>query len=255
VNPLSLNLATPEDLIADFASAPDSQFNRIAICSADKSWPLYEELSRFLNSLPRVALELTYSDATFLGLHGRDERKARIWFADRLFTDEVSRRRLSQLANSGTLPYPHPALGNVPIDAEGMVKLSEFDYDGSRLSINGFSFVTCLINKNFNSTHWLQQCWFDQGISDHVSVRLDPFLWGPSDSFATMFFKMLVYAKPLDWDDIGKLKVQRHGRWTGENSLTRTELTDFCWSPRDDGIHFVCEELPRKDRINAEAAR
>jgi hypothetical protein len=58
-----------------------------------------------------------------------------------------------------------------------------------------------------------------------------------------MFFKMLVYAKPLDWDDIGKLKVQRHGKWTGENSLTRTELTDFCWSPRDDGIHFVCEEL------------
>jgi hypothetical protein len=38
-------------------------------------------------------------------------------------------------------------------------------------------------------------------------------------------------------------------------SPERFELADFCWDPRDDGIHFTCEALPARERISFEGAR
>jgi len=70
-----------------------------------------------------------------------------------------------------------------------------------------------------------------------------------------MAYKMLVYAKPLDWAGIAKLKNDLHGLMRPDNSRDRTVLTEFCWTPRDDGIHFICEELPRRDLVNVQAAR
>jgi len=257
MNPLNLNLVVPEALIADFASDPLSQYNKLLLCSDDNSWPLHKELNRFLNDLPESAIEMAYSDENFLALYGRDERMARIRFTEELMCDEVSRRRLRRLAqpDAGTLPYSHPALGSTSVDDEDMVRLSEFNYNGSCLTINGFSFVTCLTNRNFNSTYWLQEACYKQRVANHISVRLDPFLWGNSDTFPQMFYKMWVYAKPLNWEGIGRLKQPLHGQMRHNKSWDGTELTEFCWTPREDGIHFVCEELPPKDRIDVRASR
>jgi hypothetical protein len=248
MNPLNLNLVVPEALIADFASDPLSQYNKLLLCSDDTSWPLHKKLNRFLNDLPEPAIEMAYSDENFLALYGRDERMARIRFTEELMCDEVSRRRLRQLVqlDAGTLPYAHPALGSTAVDDENMVRLSEFNYSGSCLTINGFSFVTCLTNRNFNSTYGLQEACYKQRVADHISVRLDPFLWGNSDTFPQVFYKMLVYAKPLNWEGIGRLKQPLHGQMRHNKSWDGTELTESCWTPRDDGIHFICEELPPK---------
>jgi hypothetical protein len=83
-------------------------------------------------------------------------------------------------------------------------------------------------------------------VAENISIRLDPFLWGKSDSFSRTFYKMLVYGKPLNWDGISKLRQPLHGRMRPDKSSDRSELTEFCWTPRDDGIHFVCEELRRE---------
>jgi hypothetical protein len=255
----ALNLKIPEELVADFASDPLSQWDKVLNCSDDATWPLYRTLRDFIEELPRPAIEWAYSDETFLGLYGRNEQLARIWFTQHLLIEEVARRRLDLLARSGdsavSLPYSVEALRAIEVDGEEMVRLSDFTYNGTSLEVHGFSFVTCLLNHSSNSTYWLQAAFYEQSLADHVRVRLDPFLWGPSESFPRMGYKMLVYAMPLNWEGIEKLREVHHGQMRPENSRDRTETTEFCWIPRDDGVHFICEELPRRDLVGVQASR
>ncbi|MHB8541952.1 MAG: hypothetical protein ACYDCD_13590 [Candidatus Acidiferrales bacterium] len=259
MNQPKLHLAVPDALVADFASDPLSPYEKVLHKSDDKAWPLYEELKCFLQALPAEAIEIAYSDATFVSLYGMNDRLARIWFTQNLLIEEVARRRLKYLVrsdeNSGLLPYSTPALSGLSIDDEQLIRLSDFEHNGSTVAINGFSFVVCSTNRCANSTHWLLQSFYIQGVSAHVRVRLDPFLWGPSGSFPQMMYKMLVYAKPLNWDGIARLQEPRHGEMRPDKPWDRSELTQFCWTPRDDGIHFVCEELPRTDSVEFEGAR
>ena len=261
MNQPELHLAVPDALVADFASDPLSPYEKVLHKSDDKAWPLYEELRRFLQALPAEAIEIAYSDPTFVSLYGMDERLARIWFTQNLLIKEVAHRRLKHLVRSNEngelLPYSTPSLRNLnlSIDDEHLIRLSDFEYNGSTVSINGFSFVVCSTNRSPNSTFWLLQSFYTQGVSAGVRVRLDPFLWGPSGSFPQMMYKMLVYAKPLNWDGIARLQGPHHGEMRSEGPWSRGELTQFCWTPRDDGIHFLCEELPRTDDVEFEGAR
>lgn len=157
--------------------------------------------------------------------------------------------------SSEIIPYSAACLRDLKVDDEFLVSLADFTYNNSTLNTNGFSFTVCPTNAAANSTYWLLRSFYEQGIANHVSVRLDPFLWGPSDSFPQMMYKMIVYAKPVNWDGIGQLKEQHHGRMQADKLPGRNELTEFCWDPRDDGIHFTCEELPHVERIHIEGAR
>ena len=254
-----LSTEIPEDLIHDFASDPLSVYDKVLEKSNDHTWPLYPELSQFLAGLPPEAIAASYADNTFLALYGRDERLARIWFTERLLIEEVARRRLKSLAElpgpGRGMPYSADCLRDVRVDGEGMVRLAEFKYNGSTLGTNGFSFTVCPTNEAPNSTYWLLQSFYKEDVSDHVSVRLDPFLWGPCDSFPQMMFRMLVYAKPLNWDGIGKLREQHHGQMRADKPWNRSELTEFCWDPREDGVHLIFEELPPKERAEFAGAR
>lgn len=259
MNDINLGVKIPEELVADFASDPLSQYNKIIQGSTDASWPLHPLLKEFLDDLPEEAVDMAFADENFIGIYGRSEQFARIWFTERLLNDEVSRRRLNELVreekNGKPLPYTVEALGGVEVDEEWLVRLRDFHFDGSSAAVNGFSFTTCLVNQSFNSTYWLQQAFYEAGVSEHMRVRLDPFLLGPSEQFPTMMYKMLVYARPLNWAGISRLKEPNFGQMRPDSSRDRTELTEFCWQPRDDGIHFVCEELPRRDLIDVQASR
>ena len=256
---LDLGLAIPDDLVADFGSDPLSQNEKILMCADDDSWPLVGTLRRFLEELPQAAVDLSFADETFIGIYGRSDRLARIWFAQQLLTDEVSRRRLLCLSEppqqATGLPYIRTHSLDFDIDSECMVRFSDFEYNGSTLTIKGFSFVTCLVNQNFNSTYWLQQAFHQESLSDHVRVRLDPYLWGESKSFPQMMYRMLVFARPLNWKGIEQLREPHFGKMQADKPWHKISVTEFCWTPRDDGIHFVCEELPRKDLTDVQAAR
>lgn len=259
MNSLELDLAIPEELIADFASDPLSPWDKVLFRADDPGWPLQRVLRAFIDALPRSAIDWAYADENFVGLYGLNEKLARVWAAQSLLIDEIARRRLLQLTNpaNGSIPlaYSSPALSTTEIDDEGMVRLSEFAYDGSSLARRGYSFVPCLLNHNFNSTYWLQAAFYQQKVADCVRVRLDPFLWGPTDSFPCMMYKMFVYAMPVDWDGLERLREARHGQMRPDNPRDRTELTEYCWTPRDDGVHFICEELPRRDLVSVQASR
>ena len=260
MNLFALSLTIPEELVADFASDPLSPYDKVLLRLDDPAWPLCNALRNFIDALPEPAIKWAYSDEVFLGIYGRNERLARIWFTQHLMIEEVSRRRLGLLVQVGNqtvpLPYSTEALSTIEVDNEEMVRLSDFTYNGSSLEVHGFGFiVACLLNHNFNSTYWLQAAFYEQGVADHVRLRLDPFLWGPRDTFPQMGFKMLVYAMPLNWKGIEELREIHHGQMRPESPLDRTELTEFCWVPRDDGVHFICEELPRRDLVSVQASR
>jgi hypothetical protein len=230
VQQLELKMDIPEALVADFASDPLSPYCKVLKISNDPDSPLNSELSQFLASLPPEVVEAAYVDSMFVALHGKNENLARVWFTERLLIEEAARRRLRSLAEvtppAKAMPYSADCLRDVSVDNELMVRLADFEYNCSTLAANGFSFTVCPTNTAPNSTYWLLQSFYQQGIAEHMSVRLDPFLWGPCDSFPQMMYKMLVYAKPLNWDGIGQLREQHHGQMrpvrVGDRSDART---------------------------------
>jgi len=161
----------------------------------------------------------------------------------------------SSSSAAASLPYTADCLRHAQVDGEGMVRLADFQYNDATLATNGFSFTVCSTTESPNSTYWLLRSFYDQGVADHVSVRLDPFLWGPSDSFPQTMYKMIVYARPLNWDGIGRLKEGHHGQMRADNPNENGEITEFLWEPRDDAIHFVCEELPSAKCVEYRGAR
>jgi hypothetical protein len=145
-------------------------------------------------------------------IYGTDERCARAWFAQWYLMQKASEARLRSIsdggANCAAMPYAAECLRGVVVDTEGMVKLANFEAAGATFARTGFNFTIGSTTLSPNSTFWLLRSFVEQGIADHVSVRLDPFLWGPSDTFAPMMFKMIVYGKPVNWDGIAMLKEQ-----------------------------------------------
>jgi hypothetical protein len=258
MNRIGLTTDIPEAIVNDYAADP-LQHDKVLRNSNDPSWPLHSELTRFLASLGPEVLEAMYADKILMALYGKNEKLARIWYAERLFSEQASRKRLERLtdlrSSVETVPYSAACLRGVRVDDEYLVPLTDFSYNNSTLNANGFSFTVCPTNVEANSTYWLLRSFYEQKVADHVSVRLDPFLWGPSGSFPQMAYKMIVYAKPVNWDGIGQLKEQLHGQMRADKPPERSALTEFCWIPRDDGIHFTCEELPPIDRIHFEGAR
>ena len=232
----------PENLVLDFSSDPLAPFDKILRKANDSDWYLHPELSRCLASLPAEDIEAAYADNTFAFLYGKNERLARIWVIEHLLVEEAARRRINVIAApspaAASLPYTSDCLRHTKVDGEGMVRLADFQYNNASLATNGFSFTVCSTTESPNSTYWLLRSFYDQGVADHVSVRLDPFLWGSSDSFPQTMYKMIVYAKPVNWEGIGRLKEQHHGQMRADKAEDEGELTEFVWEPRPNGIHF-----------------
>lgn len=249
----------PKALILDFASDPESPYEKVMKKLNDPTWPLHKELSEFVDGLPTKAVDAALADKTFAFLYGRNERLARAWFAQWCLLERASSARLRSISEAprdgGSMPYAADCLDGVAVDEEGMVRLAEFEDAGAPITKNGFSFTVCPTTAAPNSTFWLLRSFYEQRVADHVRVRLDPFLWGPSDEFPQPMFKMIVYARPVNWDGIGQLREQHHGRMISDGPPDRSELTEFCWEPRDDGMHFICEALPARERISFEGAR
>jgi len=89
-----------------------------------------------------------------------------------------------------------------------------------------------------------------------VRIRLDPLLVCPVDEYSQVAYLMTVYGVPLDWQDITTLRAERHGRWMPDPGWQDdVAFTDVVWTPRDDGVHFQCEEVPKPELADARGAR
>jgi hypothetical protein len=256
------DLHVPEEMFATFTADPTGVLDKIARIANDPQSPLHESVNRFLATIPRAAVAETCADAMFRGFYGgvqNPDRLARIWFAERLLIDHIYERRLERIREAGgnlrPAPYSTAALSDVLVDSEGLVRLCDLSFDGSRLIRNQFAFTVLSTTSSPNSTCWLLRALYSERIADKCSVRLDPFLFGAVEAFPSVFYKELVYGTPLDWNKVADPKAVDHGRWFSDGLNPDAGITEFCWTPRDNEVHFICEELPKFGSSRTKASR
>lgn len=219
-------------------------------------------LSSLFDAISKDEVLEVQKDALFQHLCGKNldaEGAARIWMTERLLSKEIARRKLMLVRGEAQkprpAPYDLPAIADVPVDADHLVSLSAFQYDGSRLLRNGYAFGVLTTTAAPNSSYWLLGTLYSQKLDARASVRLDPLLFGPEDQFPAMSYKMWMYGRPLDWGRLRHLRQPEHGRWLPGSLSHETEFTDFCWAPRPDGIHFLGEEVPKAHSCAFEPSR
>jgi hypothetical protein len=257
-----LSLPVAEEVFNFLASDPAGPMASVLTAAHKPESPIFDSLNLFLTSIPKDVVAETCRDQNFKFCwnQAKDiDRMARIWIAERFLSDEIARRRLVALRNEDhslrPAPYDHPALTDVAVDDEGLVPLSSFELDGSRLIHNGFAFTIFCTTSAPNSTYWVANILLNMATGSQISVRLDPFLLGPDADFPEMLYRMWQYGRPLDWQRISEIREPEHGRWIPKYSTDHGQSTDFCWEPRNGEVHFLCEELPKTDRVECEAAR
>ena len=233
-------------------------FDKLLHKSNHSSWPLHSELEGFLESLPPEAIEEAYADTTFVGLYGKSERLARVWITERFLIEESARRRLESLAEPllpSRMPYTADCLQKIKIDGECMVRLADLAYNNATLAAGEFSFTVCSTTESPNSTYWLLRSFYEQGVAGHVSVRLDPFLWGPSDSFPQTMYKMLVYAAPVNWESMSKLRLPPMERCKRTNQRTKANSRNSAGIPGTNRNSLHLRRAPPRERIEFTGAR
>ncbi|GEM_PF-558464 len=192
---------------------------------------------------------------TWVGrLTGLKEAERKLEATIQVIGDAVAAERLRLLSEECFLgrmkPYGHPDLDGIVPDPEGLVNLDGFCHDGRffpGLNRRQTVFeVLPSLAKAANSMYWTLGELTRLAATATIRVRLDPLLVHNLNDYAPVLLKMLVWGKPLDWNAIAGLKQEDHSRWFPDPGWQEdVEFTDMVWSPRDDGVHFVCEEVPK----------
>jgi hypothetical protein len=193
---------------------------------------------------------------------GDPDRGARVGVLVSALDEEVLRRRNEILTKVNQTepppPYQHPAVKGISINENYLVRLTDFDTSRRFLSRNGWAFHVVPTLPSLNSSYWFMNELYEPSLAELARIRLDPFMIQPAQGYAPMEYKMRVYGVPLDWTQIAALKEPLHLQFMqAPQSLGRSDiaLTDVVWSPREDGVHFICEELPTIEARESRASR
>ncbi len=96
--------------------------------------------------------------------------------------------------------------------------------------------------------YWAMMSLFEVSNFCDVRLRLDPYLIFHENTYSHMNFRMLVYGKPPNLEELNSLRTISHLRWMHDNIEKFDSLfTDALWYPRDNQVHFICEEVPKTD--------
>ncbi len=169
---------------------------------------------------------------------------------------DIARVRIEKLLdiNDRPAPYNLKNLRNIHLDKNFLVPIDSFKIDNEGFEKDGFVYTLCPILNRSNSSHWIFRTILklskEKGIN--FKIRLDPFKEILVKDYFLMSYKMFVYGKSLDWQKLIKLRNDEHGKWTNESN---TVITDYVWSPKDNEIHFTCEELPNLDNKEIKSSR
>jgi hypothetical protein len=116
-------IEVPESLVVDFASDPESPYEKALKKLNDPGWPLHGALCEFVERLPAEAVKAARGDKIFSSIYGTDERLARAWFAQWLLMQKASEARLKSISSDGAhsdgMPYAAECLRGIGIDSEG----------------------------------------------------------------------------------------------------------------------------------------
>lgn len=173
------------------------------------------------------------------------------WFRD--LYRKVAEFRNNELITT-SLPYNHKGIGDLTVDKNKLVSLSNFDIEKGSFHRNNYIFGLAPTTASPNSSYWLTETIIKHGISN-IKVRLDPFFIYPIKEYYPACYKMLCYGRELNWSRIENLTEDEHCRWMPDRHNSDIEFTDLVWCPRDNEIHLVCEEFPKVSAIEYMGSR
>ncbi len=253
-------MVIPNEIIDYFAAKDIEASFLIYDVINDIENPINQSIKKFVDSIDVEILNTFLADKTnsFICRSNSIEAtyySARIEYTSKKIENEIVRRRKDYICKETykdiPLPYNHPDLKGTTIDKNYLINLSDLK---SRSMKTVFQILPSL--PQLNSMYWCKQHLLNLKNNVEIYIRLDPFMHEPIETYRETFYKMLVYGTPLDWEDIANLKEDRYARWM-PNALTSSDVnfTDLVWSPRSDGIYFICEEIPKQYAIEMRGSR
>lgn len=214
----------------------------------DKNHPQHGNLIYDLENISQTELDSAVKKQGIDSLLDRYEDKdlgRRVYYLIYKLQKDIQSERIARLIEDDGIPEPYGSenLSGVAQDKHHLIKSSKFDLSHSRFQRNNFVYELPPTNGASNSSHWIFQtiinCIKDSGLV--FKVRLDPFREIHADSYSPLMYKMLVHGKPLNWGKLLALRNDEFGQWFNEQD---NSFTDYIWAPKDDEIHFTCEEYP-----------
>jgi hypothetical protein len=210
-----------------------------------------ERVLRAMDADARAQAEVCFARAD-------TDNQARLHVVSEHIARCIQSARIAEVAkppSASARPYGHSALSGIDVDAEGLVALSAFEVDGDALCVRDHAFFMMPPVPGSNAAYWLLEQLQRHGLGDCVRVRLDPWLHGPAAEMRGRFYRAAIWARPLDWNRIRTLRETEHGRWTPGKMSRRFAQTDYAWTPHDDEVDFLCEELPILEEVDVRGAR
>jgi hypothetical protein len=245
-------------------------FGRSCIPSRFLITRIEEDNKRVINAVNDLLrqVEVTIADSgleyqpLIARVKGLLPEQAKFYIASSLIDEALAKKRISILCdvNTGSIkPYDHNDLNGIKVNSDGLVKLKEFDLQspmhGMGRGSTVFQILPSILSAT-NSMYWAYDDLVDWNSKAEIYVRLDPLLIQSVTEFRPYIQKMLVYGKPLDWKFISKLKTPIHSRWCPDPGWQDdVEFTDLVWFPCDEGIEFICEEIPKSTTSSFRASR
>ena len=160
---------------------------------------------------------------------------------------EISKLRLDALRNAFPRPQPynHPALMDLHLEPDFMVPANEFNWTKDAPCRNGYVFQVLPPTPDVDSMHWATQDALEiahRGARLHI--RLDPFLCEEITHYDAPCIKLKTHGKQFNWGWVDALREPHPSAFASSPPQSEYLKTELVWSPRNDGIHFECEELP-----------
>lgn len=231
----------------------------------NKSHPQHYATMITLDSIPEVEVQKIVNDPRFRFLLITDESEAvdleaRISYLTCLLQREIPKLKyrllVDQRGHARPEPYDHKALSDLSLDKNNLVSIKDFVMVPGALERRNFRF-TFLPTGASNSSYWLYSFIRSSStLQNSIRVRLDPWVWGSSEEFRFMEYKMWVWGKPLNWDFLLGLRESFHGRWV-RDALSNLDIlfTDFVWQPSDTELTFTCEEVQTPESVSYRGTR
>lgn len=262
MKPYSVQISN--EILAYFLADPIGPLLNLEHVAADKKNPISLKINKQLELFDTTTIDKIKEDEQFLFFWGKSEGseldyRARLWGLKKKLCEIIPAIRLQKNADGmqleRPLPYQDTAVSDLQLTSDHLVPLNLFQVQSNALIRNGTIFTVFPPVESINSQYWLLKSLISHGLKDVDFVRLDPFLIQLEKDYPYMEYRMWCYGIPLDWNRIENLKNEEHGRWWPEYSSANWAYTDYSWTPRNDEIHFLCEELPAKEDILSRGSR
>lgn len=239
----------------------DPQFKVFDVLD-NNNHPEHERLMFDLNNIDKTDLEkyVIESNVDFYldRVENKDIGRRAHYLVDKLHKD-IARVRIEKLLDKNARPAPYDSnnLSELYIDKNFLASIDQFKTDNYGFEKGNLVYTLCPILEQSNSSYWIfiAILKFAKENKINFKIRLAPFIEIPLNDYQPMFYRMLVYGKPLDWQKILSLRNDDFGRWFDEKEYNRNGFTDYVWSPKDNEVHFTCEELPKFDFKGIKSSR